>query len=234
MFYFFFAFIFFFPTSNIFCDEQDFEKKIEEFILNNPKIILQSLKNYSDSIAIKKTESDTSSSVEEYKEIILKESVTYIGNPDASKIVFEFFDYKCSYCLKAHMKIQEILEEDSDLKVILINFPILTNQSEELARLGIAIALLSNKHFLKFHEFALKNSYSLKEKKIKEFFSLQQLNYEEIKKKSEEEYIYSILKKETQIAKKLNLSGTPAFIIGNDILTGWIGKSTFIKLINQQ
>ena len=73
---------------------------------------------------------------------ILKDSSNglYDGNINSKKIIVKFFDYNCSYCKKAHTDIQKLLEKE-DVKVVYKNFPILSENSVFLAKLGILFKL---------------------------------------------------------------------------------------------
>ena len=119
-------------------------------------------------------------------------------------------------------------------KLILKHLPILSESSEKFARLGIALASINRKDFLQFHEFALKNAYSLKEPKLNKYFESKKIDYEKLKENSKNNEITKLLNKNILLAKKLGINATPAFIINEKVLTGWIGKSSFSKLINQQ
>lgn len=214
--------------------DKDIDKIIKKYILNNPEVLVESLKNYSEDIAIKNKSIIKNNITEHEKELLDESSNMFIGDKDAKIVVVEFFDYNCSYCLKAHLKISELLEENLKFKLILKHLPILSESSEKFARLGIALASINRKDFLQFHEFALKNAYSLKEPKLNKYFESKKIDYEKLKENSKNNEITKLLNKNILLAKKLGINATPAFIINEKVLTGWIGKSSFSKLINQQ
>ena len=56
--------------------------------------------------------------------------------------------------------------------------------------------------------------------------------YVKVKNYSNNTKINEIINSDIQLAKKLKISGTPAFIIQNDVITGWMGKKIFESLIN--
>tara|TARA_B100000242_G_C43025456_1_gene477441 strand:- start:894 stop:1595 length:702 start_codon:yes stop_codon:yes gene_type:complete len=222
-----------FPFS-LFSHDKGIDEIIKKFILEHPEVLIQSLKNYSEDIAIK-NESEIKNNISEHqKELFDNNSNTFIGKKNANIVVVEFFDYNCSYCLKAHLKINELLKKNSNFKVILKHLPILSESSEKLARLAMALSSINRKDFLEFHEFALKNAYSLKELKLNEYFESKKIDYGKLKEISNNNEITKLLNKDILLAKKLGVNGTPAFVINGEVVTGWIGKSSFSKLINQQ
>ena len=231
---FFFKFILIIFPFSLLSHDKNIDEIIKKYILNNPEVLIESLKTYSEDIAIK-NESEIKNKIAEHQtELLDNNSNMFIGEKNANIVVVEFFDYNCSYCLKAHIKISEILKKNSNFKVILKHLPILSESSEKLSRLGIALSSINRKDFLEFHEFALKNAYSLKEPKLNKYFESKKIDYEKLKEISNNNEITKLLNKDILLAKELNINGTPAFVINGEVLTGWIGKPSFSKLINQQ
>ena len=68
-----------------------------------------------------------------------------MGNLDSKKTIVKFFDYNCSYCKKAYFDLEKILKKNKDIKVIYKNFPILSENSILLAKLGVLAAEKNNK-----------------------------------------------------------------------------------------
>ena len=47
-----------------------------------------------------------------------------IGNKNASKIIYEFVDYNCGYCVKFHQQVLNVLNEDLNTKLVIMQMPI--------------------------------------------------------------------------------------------------------------
>ena len=200
----------------------ELEKKFENFILNNPEIILKSLEKYEQE-KIEEIEIENKKKILESKELIINsKNGLYIGNPNGKKVLVEFFDYNCSYCKKAHEDIKKLLN-DPDVKIIFKNFPILSERSIELAKLAIVIGKLDNKKFNSFHEFIFTNNKPPSEKQISKFLSGLDLNYDRLKNVLNEDDVIKDLEKDVSLAKNLKLRGTPAFVIDDEILFGYVG-----------
>ena len=155
----------------------------------------------------------------------------YSGNYNSSQKIVVFFDYNCGYCKKAYSEIKDILKK-SDFMVIYRQLPLLSDESMELAKLSISMALNYEEKFLKFHEFLYFESPGLEEEELRLFFDREKIDYVKVKNYSNNTKINEIINSDIQLAKKLKISGTPAFIIQNDVITGWMGKKIFESLIN--
>ena len=223
----FFLFIF----SNVIASDEIFNKKIEQFLLENPEIIIKSIENYR--VSQKNSEqSKIDKIIKSQENLIFK--VTggmYSGNYNSSQKIVVFFDYNCGYCKKAYSEIKDILKK-SDFMVIYRQLPLLSDESMELAKLSISMALNYEEKFLKFHEFLYFESPGLEEEELRLFFDREKIDYVKVKNYSNNTKINEIINSDIQLAKKLKISGTPAFIIQNDVITGWMGKKIFESLIN--
>ena len=60
------------------------------------------------------------------------------GNPEGSLTLVEFIDYKCGYCRKAHTDVAELVKSDGDIRYVVKEFPILTEESLIAARFAVA------------------------------------------------------------------------------------------------
>ena len=78
-----------------------------------------------------------------------------IGNPDGEVTLVEFFDYNCGFCKRAHADLLRLLEEDDNLRVVLKEFPVLSEGSVEAARVGVAINIAEPDKYFEFHDTLL-------------------------------------------------------------------------------
>ena len=84
----------------------------------------------------------------------IKRNCTQKGAPkikNAKYIITEFFDYRCGYCVKAHKELMKLKEKNNNIKIVLKNLPVLTNDSYRLAKISLAVALKEPKKFEQFH-----------------------------------------------------------------------------------
>ncbi|MDD3798835.1 MAG: thioredoxin domain-containing protein, partial [Novosphingobium sp.] len=63
-----------------------------------------------------------------------------LGNPNGSKVLVEFSDFACTYCRASMAEVESLTADDPDLKVVIREFPILSEQSAAAARMGLAAA----------------------------------------------------------------------------------------------
>ena len=210
---------------------ENLDEKIEKFLLNNPEIILQSLENYEKKLIAEKEKSSNQIIADNRKQIVNTSNGMYSGNLESKNVIIEFFDYNCSYCKKAHQDILKIEKNKKNVKVIYKNFPILSENSKKLAEIALFIAKDNNEKFIKFHNLIMSKKGLLNKNQLKDI--LDDLGYDQgkLKKNLNSEYIKSQLLKDRELAEKLSLRGTPAFIVNDKLFFGYIGYDELVSHI---
>ena len=225
------------PSNAIF-DNKNFvkydelDKNIEEFIRNNPGIILDVLRDFQskqNQIEQKKISNNNLTNIEK---IYASKHTMFIGDNNADKKIFEFVDYNCGYCLKFHNEIMKIVDSDQSLQLVIIQMPILGNMSDDLSKLALA-ASLQNK-FEEVHNYLYSsNRKSNMDDILADLFLMNiDLPQLELDLKSEEIVNLSLIHK--GYVNDFKFSGTPAIIIGNSIIPGFIGYNKILEILEKE
>ena len=203
--------------------QEKIEKIIENFLIENPKLLRSVLDNYKKNIELEKKRNAIN-------------SLYSLNNPgifqkNADITIFEFFDYNCGYCKSVVKTIMETISEDKKINFVFVEFPILSQQSYTAA----LAALASKKQNLynKFHLSLMNIKGAVDDKKIFETAKEIGLNIEQLKIDMNSSEISTQLKKNREIAKLLSLNGTPAFIIGDVIYPGALTKQNLKDIIKK-
>ena len=95
----------------------------------------------------------------------------------------------------------------------------------------MAVSETNMKNFNEFHNFLLNSKIIPNDDQIEDFLSDIKLNYKQIKIASDSKKINKTLENDFKLARELGIQGTPAFIINNEIIPGYVGKKIMTKLI---
>ena len=203
--------------------QENIEKIIENFLIKNPQLLRSVLDNYK-----KNTELE--------KKKMAIQSLKSFKNPgifqkNADITIYEFFDYNCGYCKSVVKTIMETISEDKRINVVFVEFPILSQESYTAA----VAALASEKQNLynKFHLSLMKIRGKVDNEKVFKTANEIGLNIEKLKIDMNSSDISKRLNKNREIAKLLNLNGTPAFIIGNVVYPGALTKENLKEIIKK-
>lgn len=208
----------------------DLEKKFKDFILDNPEIILESLENY-ERTKLKILEQESKEKIDDLKNLLYEKTGLYSGDPLSPHTIIEFLDYNCSYCKSLHKNITKLIKE-KNVKVIYKNFPILSADSIDFAKIAIILSEQNNEIFNKFHNFLLSSKKMPSMVEVEIFLSNQNIDLKKIKEMFEEKFVINSLELHKRIALELKLQGTPALIINNKLFFGYLDYNEIIKELN--
>ncbi len=202
---------------NEIANKEDLNKVIEKFIIENPEIVIESLERYSKK---KEEESLTVSKniINEYYNKKTYNTLPSIGKKDSDLILTEFIDYNCGYCKKTLNTITKLIKEVDTIKIVFVDYPILSETSELSARAVLAAEKQNN--YFNYHTILLKNKKPITIQLLINTAKDLDLNLEKFKKDMESEEVKNRIKLNIKLAQSLKIRGTPTFIIGKNILPG--------------
>jgi len=213
----------YFPSHANELSKEKIEKIIENFLIQNPKLLRSVLDNYKKNTELEKKRNAIN-------------SLYSLNNPgifqkNADITIFEFFDYNCGYCKSVVKTIMETISEDKKINFVFVEFPILSQQSYTAA----LAALASQKQNLynKFHLSLMSIKGVVDDEKVFKAAKEIGLNIEQLKIDMNSSDISTQLKKNREVAKLLNLNGTPAFIIEDVIYPGALTKQNLKDIIKK-
>jgi protein-disulfide isomerase len=157
-----------------------------------------------------------------------------IGNPNGAITLTEFFDYNCGYCKRALGDLGRLMKDNPDLRVVLRDLPILTPDSVEAAKIANAATnQLKGGKFWEFHQKLLSSRGSVGRgdaiAAAREFGA----DVDKLTKEAAEPTVKAALDQSTELAKNLLITGTPSYVIGDEVVVGAVGYADIqAKIVN--
>ena len=213
-------------------EKSDLDKSIKDFIQNNPEFIIDVLSKYQDEQ--NKIEQEKTSQLNNLNIISLNlfDNPMIIGNKNASKIIYEFVDYNCGYCLKFHQQVLSVLNEDLNTKLVIMQMPILGENSITLSKIAIA-ASFQNK-FEEVHNYLYSSERKSKMADILGDLFLMNIDIAQLEKDINSEEVAKVILSHEQFVNEFKFNGTPAIIIGETIIPGYIEKDKIIEILENE
>jgi len=209
--------------------KQKINELIYEYIMNNPEVILESVDKLR-----KKMEEDSKLDDNYIKENFLKlandPSIPYMGSEKPKVIIIEFFDYNCGYCKKSMDAVSELLRTEYDLKISFRDYPILAPSSRVAAKAALA-AKEQGKYFI-YHSALMNMQGNLDDEKIFSLALNLGIDVKKLKIDMQKPEIEKIIMKNETLARKLNIRGTPTFIINGKLYAGALELKKLRQIIN--
>ena len=154
----------------------------------------------------------------------------FVGNPDASIVIYEFSDYNCGYCKRVFTPLQQLLAEDDDVKLVLKEFPILSQTSMLAAQ--AAVAAQAQGVFPDFHVAMMTARGAVSMDSIMAAASEAGADLERLQADMNSAEVAMIIERTRAAAQQLKISGTPGLVIGTQVIPGAIGIDEMRQIIS--
>lgn len=200
-------------------DQQDEVRQlVRDTLLKNPEIIMEAMQVLQAKQEAAREEMQKAA-LSQLSDLVVTPGVTPVaGNPKGDVTIVEFFDYQCGYCKRAFPTIMEVVNSDKNIRFVMKEFAILGPVSEIAAR--AALAAQKQGKYNEFHEKLMTVRGRLSEEKIYKTAEDLGMDLDQLKKDMQADDVTKEIISTRQIAKSLDITGTPAFIIGEQILPG--------------
>ena len=208
------------------------EALIERYIAENPEKIVESVRAHNRRAEQAKRAEAEANLVAMRGAIFDDPNSPVAGNPDGDVTVVEFFDYRCGYCKRSLDVLMTALDEDPNLRVVFKEFPILSPQSRRAAQAALAAERQGG--YLALHIALMGARGTFDDDRIFDIAREVGLDAERLAADMEAPEIGARLEEVAALAGALDIGGTPAFVIGGEILRGAIDLETMRRAIAEQ
>jgi protein-disulfide isomerase len=148
-----------------------------------------------------------------------------LGNPNGKVTMVEFFDYNCPHCKDAVSDMLDLLKTDHDLRFVLKEFPILTEGSVEAARVAVAVRMQdpTGAKYLAFHKGLFASRGLVDQARALAAAKDAGCDMARLKRDMNSDEVKTTLAEDMKLADALGVSGTPSYVIGDQLLVGQVG-----------
>ena len=187
---------------------------IDAHIMARPEIIQEALA----AIEMQKTRQAIAS--------VLNNPMTpIIGNPDGDVTLIEFFDYNCGYCRQMSADLRAMAAKDPNLKIVLVELPILSTQSQDAARVSLAAYQADADKYEKFHFDLILGGARADRVLAENIATLNLYDLNQVKRLSRDPMIDQTLQMNYRVMDALGISGTPAIFLDGILYRGRTAKA---------
>ncbi len=202
-------------------DRAAIETVTREYILSHPEILPEAMQNLR-----AREMSDVVNS--NRKALETPFAGAWAGAADGDVTLVEFFDYACGYCRTAAPDVARLLAEDKRLKVVFRELPILGPDSETAARASLAAA--AQGHYYALHQ-AIYAAGRPNPQSISEAMTKIGVDIAKTNAASNSEAVTDEIKRNLGFQHQLQLTGTPSWIVGDQVINGAVGYEELKKAI---
>lgn len=211
-------------TSQVSASERaKIESVVRDYILSHPEIIPEAIERLQNNEAAKAVSANRKALETPY-------ASAWAGNPNGDVTMVVFYDYACGFCRRSLPDIEKLLAEDKNLKVVFRELPILSDDSAKASHAALAAA--EQGKFKAFHDALFETGRPTAANVVK---VQKQLGIDLAK--STAAAASPAVKREidsnVELARTLRFTGTPSWVIGDQVLNGAIGYANLKKAIEK-
>ena len=215
-------------------DKAAINAQIRAYILENPEIIVEAMQvlEQREQAAQANADRDLIASMRDTLEDDGFSLIT--GNPNGDVTVIEFLDYRCGYCKQAHDGVKALLASDPNIKFIVKEFPILGPESTFAARAAMATLEQGADLYLSFNDAMMRHRGDLDQHTVMRLAGEVGVDQAKLAEDIQNPEIAANIRETYGLARRLDISGTPAFIIGDTIVRGYLPYDSLKEIVEDE
>jgi protein-disulfide isomerase len=205
-------------------DRAEVEQTVREYILANPEILPEAMEKLRAKENAKQVAGSSDAIFTPFPGAVL-------GNPQGKVTLVEFSDFACGFCRSSIPDVEALIKANPELRVVIRELPIIAATSPEAARWGLAAA--EQGRYPQFHRTMFATGRT-DVASIEAAARAAGLDLERARRFTKDPRVKAELDANLAHARDLRLEGTPAFVVGEQLLTGAVGKDALAKAIAEE
>jgi protein-disulfide isomerase len=203
----------------------EIETIVKNYLVSHPEVLEEAMAELNKRQAAAEDQKHEASVTQNSEAIFNSPRGVVLGNKDGDVTFVEFFDYNCGYCKRAMADMLDLLKSDSKLKVVLKEFPVLSEGSVEAARVAVAVRMQDpgGKKYLDFHQKLLGGRGPADKARAMAAAKDAGLDVGRIEKDLASPEVRATIEENFKLAESMGMNGTPSYVIGKQVVIGAIG-----------
>lgn len=212
-------------------DRKEIELIVRDYLLANPEILLE----VQQALEAKQQEEQRIAQLgiikDAKEEIFNSPHDGIVGNPNGKVTIVEFYDYNCGYCKRAMADMHALTKADPELRFVLKEFPILGPDSQKAHVVSQAFLKLMPEKYAEFHNELLGGQGRAGEESAVKLAVSLGADEAKLRETMKDPSITEAFAKTYDLANKLAITGTPSYVVGNEVVFGALGKDVLAEKI---
>ena len=202
----------------------EIESIVKAYILKNPEIVQQAIQELTD----REKAVDAAVRAKNLNDLkgplYSSPNEAVVGNPNGKITLVEFFDYNCGYCKKMLPDIARLMKANPDLKVVLRDFPILSDASIDAATIAAGVRdQFKGDKFWEYHQRLLGMHGLVGKEQAVELAEEMGADMPRLARDAQAPQAKAGLEESFKLGRVLQIQGTPSYIVGDVVVDGAVG-----------
>ncbi|TDK50770.1 DsbA family protein [Antarcticimicrobium luteum] len=212
-----------------------FRDEVRSYLMDNPEVILEAVQLLEERQANAEAQADLDM-IQTNADAIFNDGFSWVGgNPDGDITLVEFMDYRCGYCRKAVPEIAQLLEQDGNIRFIVKEFPILGDASMVSSRFAVATKQVAGDDaYGQVHDALMELQGDPSEVVLRRLAEGLGLDADAILARMDSDEVTSEIAKTRALAQALRISGTPTFVLQDEMLRGYLPVDQMVAIVAEK
>lgn len=212
-------------------DTAAIEAIVRDYLLANPEVLIEAIQVFDARQKLAAQEQQRLAVAARQNDLAADPDSPVLGNPEGDVLIVEFFDYRCPYCKRVADDLRETVREDGNIRLVMKEFPILGPESVYAAR--AALAAHKQGKYEDFHFALMEDKGQLSEESVLAVADSVGLDVKQLRRDMLGSDVDTALRKTFDLAEALDIGGTPAFVIGDEIYPGALSIEALREAVAQ-
>ena len=211
----------------------EIESIVRNYLIAHPEVLEEAMAELSKRQAAAEAQKHEAGVARNAETIFNSPRGVVLGNRDGDVTFVEFFDYNCGYCKRAMADMLDLMKADPKLKVVLKEFPVLSQGSVEAAQVAVAVRMQdpTGKKYLDFHQRLLGGRGQADKAHAMAAAKEAGLDTARIEKDLASPEVRATLEENLKLAEAMGMNGTPSYVIGKQVVIGAVGLESLKEKI---
>jgi protein-disulfide isomerase len=211
--------------------QNDFDQRVRDYILAHPEVLVEALQSLDARQRAGEAAAAKAALAERADDLFHDKESPVGGNAQGDVTLVEFFDYNCPYCRQVAPIMEQAVADDPQLRIVYKEFPILGPDSMFAAR--AALAADRQGKYGEFHKALYAVKTRVTEAVVLKVAAEIGLDAARLKSDMQQPEIEGSIGRNAELAQTLKITGTPGFVVGDQIFPGATDLETMKKLIER-
>lgn len=201
-------------------DDKAFGERVHAYLMAHPEVIQEAAEKLQQNQEAR-AQADlakAAAKLPQYRSAVERDPRDFVANPGGKITVTEFYDYRCPHCANAAPKVLALIQANPDVRFVFKEMPIFGPTSEHAARAALAVKK-DGGDYLGLYQ-AYMSTHGLDDDAIDRIALTKGAKAATLSSPALQAEASAQMADIERLFRELSLGGTPAFIVGDQIIPG--------------